>query len=158
MTLIGRALGILVLVGIVGGCTRYEMVPDYATAACQTWFRTTFTTRVTRFPTDSATPHLQGVVESQEGRPLYSAEVTLTGAVTVKSRSDERGQFRFDSIPAGQYGIRVRAVGRHAVHDTIVLPLPRNEQLRVPMLEAFHDGPCSGMFEVQVRKPWWNWW
>lgn len=54
------------------------------------------------------------VVDSVSGEPIADAEVTLAradGSVVGSTRSDRRGGFRFASVPAGRFEVRVRRVG-----------------------------------------------
>jgi len=54
------------------------------------------------------------VVDSVSGEPIADAEVTLVrvdGSTVGTTRSDRRGGFRFSSVPAGRYEVRVRRVG-----------------------------------------------
>ena len=55
--------------------------------------------------------------------------------------SDIMGAFRFDSVPAGRYVLRVRRVGYDARRDSIDVP-PAGVRIAVQLNEVVFDGGC----------------
>jgi hypothetical protein len=86
-------------------------------------------------PTISARPDLGAitgsVVQSETGDALYGALISLTqsGQGQAKSQpsrvSDSKGGFAFDSVPPGEYQLKVRRVGE--VFDTLTVHLKANQ-------------------------------
>lgn len=67
--------------------------------------------------------HVQGVVVSPTGKPVADVGVTLVrdGKVAAETRTDSRGDFRFERVPAGSYSFRVaRTQYSPAVQDIVV--------------------------------------
>jgi len=72
---------------------------------------------------------LQGFVIDQSGDEVPGAVLTLEGAdLTVEA--DDRGTFRFEAVPAGTYGLSVRASCEVTAHiSELTIPRP----IRVPL-------------------------
>jgi len=153
-----RALVLVVSLAAVGGCTRYEWVPDYETSYCRNRELPPTPAAFTRMTGEAAQGALGGIVESDRGERVPGAQIRLVGSDTLTRETGLDGSFQFDSLLGGAYAVRVARIGFARVQDTIVLPLPRGEQLRVVLTAIPLDGPCSGFAEVQVKKPWWKFW
>ncbi len=55
---------------------------------------------------------LTGTVKGPDGAPFEGAFVqAITGKTTISVLSDKQGQYRVENLPAGEYQVRVRAVG-----------------------------------------------
>jgi hypothetical protein len=60
---------------------------------------------------DSSLMTLQGVLLGPEDRPIVGAYIELSG-LNRSGHTDNRGQFRFNTVPGGPYGVLIRAKGR----------------------------------------------
>src|SRR5689334_7884954 len=54
---------------------------------------------------------IQGIVSDDRGGPLSGAMVSALGVTTAVAVTDGRGHFAIDSLPAGQYMVRVHLAG-----------------------------------------------
>lgn len=91
------------------------------------------------------------------GPPLTNVQVTVGGYGLVRVNGHT---FVLDSIPAGRYGIVVKADGyRQGVQD-LVVPLPTDSIVTVRLARAWEGYSCPGWVEVRENepRPWWQFW
>ncbi|MCB1053304.1 MAG: TonB-dependent receptor [Acidobacteria bacterium] len=69
-------------------------------------------------------PALIGQVRNPQGTPLANVEVRID-TLKLKTRSDEAGMFRFDSVPAGHYQVWFHAAVYESKRMEIDHPLPQ---------------------------------
>ena len=108
--------------------------------------------------------HVDGFVTNSEGKPLVNAEVTLDqdGAVKYRTRTDDRGAFKFDHV-VGHYWLRVArtqyapAAREVGVGDLVETYLERKKLYVVVGPGACEDA-CSSVytsrreFEKAIKK------
>ncbi|HXE79477.1 MAG TPA: TonB-dependent receptor [Vicinamibacterales bacterium] len=63
---------------------------------------------------------LVGVVRDADGRPIPGAIVSAVGRRTITGTTDLEGRVAFESLPAGEYLVRVHRAGFDAGHSRIV--------------------------------------
>jgi protocatechuate 3,4-dioxygenase beta subunit len=72
-------------------------------------------------PTTAAV--IQGTVQDKAGQSLTKIELTLTGSEKPKleqtATTDDKGQFHFNSVPAGKYKIAIRWSSGTAKHTQV---------------------------------------
>lgn len=66
----------------------------------------------------STTGALQGVVKDDTGAPVSGASVTLRGAQSPSTKTDAKGAFLFENVPAGLYQIVVTKPGYQAAVES----------------------------------------
>jgi hypothetical protein len=142
----------------LAACNRYEWKSDFEVPA--------LCPKPRRDPALPVPPHsemaLEGttvrgrVVYGDSATPVSGSLVALSAAGTREARTDAGGSFVLDSVSAGSYVLRIRAIGFNLWQDTVdVVPMPR-PSFEVRLTPAPLDGPCSGFEKVRVRKPWWK--
>jgi outer membrane receptor protein involved in Fe transport len=80
----------------------------------------------------SVTGSIRGLIHDPQHRPVPGAQVTLRSAASDWSRniaSDNRGEFRFDAVPLGQYHVSVSLAGFAAQQQTLLLTSQRDANL-----------------------------
>ena len=95
---------------------------------------------------------VQGIVANKSGEPISNAEITLLreGSLTLKSHTDESGQFKIGSA-AGPLLLRVSASGysplaRDLIVETTTDALSRTSQVYVMLGPAACSDECSLLF------------
>jgi outer membrane cobalamin receptor len=78
---------------------------------------------------------IRGLVMDPEGARVPHATVVLAsaGGVTARTESDTVGQYRFESVPAGRYEVRVAAQGFRADPLTVVVAAGANLDVAVQL-------------------------
>jgi iron complex outermembrane receptor protein len=64
---------------------------------------------------------LAGTLIDDRGEPVAGVTVQLTGASARSTTSDNAGAYRFAALPAGDYTVRVEALGYHEVTETVTV-------------------------------------
>jgi hypothetical protein len=77
---------------------------------------------------------VRGTVRDTEGAVVPDVEITMESPRRV-TRSDARGFFRLDSVPAGKRRLRIRRIGYLAVNPLVVVPQLGGDTLVVLMLQ-----------------------
>lgn len=93
------------------------------------------------------------LVDETDGRPVPSADVELVGT-SRRSVSTDRGRFRFDSLPAGTYTVKVRHVryGEPTAEEEV--PEDRTVDLEIGLTpEAVEVEPLRVTVDATVRLP-----
>lgn len=82
-------------------------------------------------PTRAQTGTVQGRLRDEEGVPVFGAFVTLARGelVFAGTDSDRLGQFRLSDVPAGEYTLRVAALGYAERAEPLVLEAGRTVEL-----------------------------
>lgn len=161
-------LGLVVTLGLLGACARYEWVNELDhPGVCPTAGRGAGTGRGT-FHVDTDVPPLAPgeivgtVIRTGDAVPVAAASVTARpdagGAGAPRAaRSDSLGRFRIDELRPGRYELATRRVGYTIRYDTLLVG-PAGVRVQVGLEPQATDGPCSGFAMVRVRKPWWKVW
>jgi hypothetical protein len=102
---------------------------------------------ITYSPSDAAMPQLAGIIRSYEqGKPLPRAEVAMTRGddpqITSHTLSDNHRGFRFDSLAAGRYNLRISRHG-YLPAESKPLLVPRENNVTVDVTRARAPFPKS---------------
>lgn len=161
-------LGLVVALGPLGACARYEWVNELDhPGGCPTAGRSPFP-RGGTFHVDTDAPPLPPgeivgtVIRTGDAVPVAAASVTARpdagGAGAPRAvRSDSLGRFRIDELSPGRYELATRRVGYALRYDTLLVGAA-GVRVQVGLEPQAVDGPCSGLAMVRVRKPWWKVW
>ena len=81
---------------------------------------------------------LSGIVSDERGGPVRGAMVTVAGATTALTVSDERGYFQVETLPAGEYVLRAHLAGFAPSPRQVVQvgAAPTQHRLQVRRLDA----------------------
>jgi hypothetical protein len=96
------------------------------------------------------------VARADTAAPLAGAVVDLIRPPEERVITDAHGDFRFDSLAPGRYALRIRAIGFRPWQDTVRVVPEARPAFQIELVPDTLDGPCSGIFQVRVRKPWWK--
>src|ERR1700733_7136101 len=104
------------------------------------------------FFAQTSTGYLTGTVYDQAGARLQQASVTVrnaeTGAESV-ARPTDKGEYRFESLPAGRYSIRASAKGLTTVQiNDVLIQAKKTSSINVTLPES-RSSPIS---VVQVSE------
>ena len=105
----------------------------------------------------AAEPALQGTVHDQSGGAIVGATVTAENGngETKKAVTDQRGEYRFDELPPGEYAVSVEFPGFSPVerrvtvapaktaHVDVTLEIHLEEQVQVADTISLHDSPLT---------------
>lgn len=102
---------------------------------------------------DSVSGQVHGVVTDPAGARVPNAALVLASPLGVVQRteSDRVGQYRFDTVPAGRYELRVSAEGFRA--DAIALTVADGGQLELPVrlhVSALAESVVVSAAQVEV--------
>jgi virginiamycin B lyase len=82
------------------------------------------------FPSFSCGATISGTVRAPDGAPFEGAFIeaqNLETKMTVDVLSDRNGRYRFETLPAGEYSLRVKAIGYSVKPlDQVILPAAPN--------------------------------
>jgi len=85
-----------------------------------------------------------GTVKGPDGAPFEGAFVVAVNSktkISVTVLSDKQGRYRVENLPAGDYQVRIRAVGFTAdPHSGVALAADQNASFDFPLSQ----GPCTG--------------
>ena len=95
-----------------------------------------------------------GVVLDEHARPVIGAVVELRGDSAFLAHADSAGRFALPDVPAGEYRVRVRALGYNILNAEIALAARPRHAYRIVVPVLIFDGPCSAV--VVTKKPWWK--
>ena len=109
--------------------------------------------------------HVRGYIANSTGHPAANLDVTLLRdeRITMKTRTDQSGEFEFEHVPSGAYLLRVErskdapAERQIVVTDEIVTVLER-KKLYVILGPGACQDPCSAVltskkdFDKAIRK------
>jgi hypothetical protein len=94
-------------------------------------------------------------------RGVQDARVELIGPDSVTRRFlsvSREGTFRTDSIPPGQYDLRVRHFGFDQARVKFYIGVERGADVLVALARGLEMLDGCGMTVQRVRKPWWKVW
>ena len=101
---------------------------------------------------------LSGVISDQLGHQIANVSISLVNLTTNASsdaKSDANGRYEFDGLTAGDYMIKIAAMGFQPVEERVVLTGPsvqQNVQLQMGMVHetiTVVDGPSAPMPEAK---------
>src|SRR6266852_2743508 len=94
-------------------------------------------TSVTGFATIFGT--VSGLIHDPQHRPVQGAQVTLRAASSAWTKtvtSDDAGEFRFDSVPLGEYTVKVELAGFASEEQKLVLSSGREARTHFSLTVA----------------------
>lgn len=98
---------------------------------------------------------LEGTVADPSGAPIPTAVVTATArGVTVETKTDRAGRFRFAALPAGDYSIAVQAPGLRPAQKTLNINSGESRVLNVTLaLAAVREDLVVGAQRLSDASP-----
>lgn len=142
----------------IAACSRYEWKPDYMMPECSGAPHTNRPLRIERELSMLGGGVRGRVVRWDTAAPVMGARVDLMRPPADSAYSDSRGYFHFDTLAAGRYVLRIRAIGYKSWQDTVNVVSDARPEFSIGLFPQVLDGPCSGFSVVRVRKPWWKPW
>ena len=147
-----RCLAAAVLLAAGVGCARYVVTGG---ERCATWNNPPLDTTAAPTIVGGAEGRVIGrVVSGDVDRPLDFARIQLRSpALSRQVQGDSAGIFVLDSVPPGEYLVRVHRIAYMGWQRRIVVMPDRGDTLTATLATAWLDGPCQ-----VVKLPWWKFW
>ncbi len=94
------------------------------------------------------------VVSVDHNGPLDFARIEVRSPAGSRHvRGDSAGIFVIDSVPPGEYLVRVKRIAYTGLQRRIAVTADRGDTLTMALTVAMLDGPCQ-----IIKLPWWKFW
>lgn len=138
--------GSVVLLATLTGCSRYEY-----RELCEPWPRTGVS-GIGWVQADLPAGTIEGRVIDVQSQPLPASQIALEPGSRYWMPED--GLFRADSLPEGEYTLRVRRIGYSLASQSITLSGGKGVSVLIVMAPDMMILDGCGL--TKVRKPWWK--